>query len=45
METCSGLGIKQVFSAYNNPKGNADTEWMMRFSQRRALLAARMVIG
>lgn len=30
METCSGLGIKQVFTAYNNPKGNADTEPMMR---------------
>ena len=29
METCSGLGIKQVFTAYNNPKGNADTERMM----------------
>jgi transposase InsO family protein len=30
METCAGLGIKQVFTAYNNPKGNADTERMMR---------------
>jgi transposase InsO family protein len=30
METCSGLGIKQAFTAYNNPKGNADTERMMR---------------
>ncbi len=26
METCAGLGIKQAFTAYNNPKGNADTE-------------------
>lgn len=30
METCSRLGIKQAFTAYNNPKGNADTERMMR---------------
>ncbi len=30
METCSGLGIRQAFTAYNNPKGNADTERMMR---------------
>ncbi len=30
METCAGLGIKQAFTAYNNAKGNADTEPMMR---------------
>ncbi len=30
MEACAGLGIKQAFTAYNNPKGNADTERMMR---------------
>jgi transposase InsO family protein len=30
METCAGLGIAQAFTAYNNPKGNADTERMMR---------------
>jgi transposase InsO family protein len=30
MEACTGLGIKQAFTAYNNPKGNADTERMMR---------------
>jgi len=30
METCAGLGIKQAFTAYNNPKGNADTERMIR---------------
>lgn len=30
MEICAGLGIKQAFTAYNNPKGNADTERMMR---------------
>jgi len=30
METCAKLRIKQAFTAYNNPKGNADTERMMR---------------
>jgi transposase InsO family protein len=30
MSDCSVLGIKQAFTSYNNPKGNADTERMMR---------------
>ena len=30
MRACSSMGIKQVFTSYNNPKGNADTERMMR---------------
>lgn len=30
MQACSLLGIKQAFTAYSNPKGNADTERMMR---------------
>lgn len=30
VKTCAGLGIEQAFSAYNNPKGNADTERIMR---------------
>jgi len=30
MKVCSHLGIKQAFTSYNNPKGNADTERMMR---------------
>jgi putative transposase len=30
MKTCSHLGIQQAFTRYNNPKGNADTERMMR---------------
>ena len=30
MEICSGLGIKQAFTAYNNRDCNADTERMMR---------------
>lgn len=27
---CTALGITQAFTSYNNPKGNADTERMMR---------------
>lgn len=30
MKTCNLLGIEQIFTSYNNPKGNADTERMMR---------------
>jgi len=30
MKACSNLDIKQVFTSYNNPKGNADTERMIR---------------
>ena len=30
MKTCSTLEIKQIFTSYNNPKGNADTERMIR---------------
>jgi putative transposase len=30
METCNTLEIEQIFTSYNNPKGNADTERMMR---------------
>lgn len=30
MKTCATLGITQAFTSYNNPKGNADTERMMR---------------
>lgn len=30
MQACGMLGIKQAFTSYNNPKGNADTERMMR---------------
>jgi len=30
MQTCSVLEIKQIFASYNNPKGNADTERVMR---------------
>ena len=30
MKTCSHLQIKQIFTAWNNPKGNADTERVIR---------------
>ena len=30
MKDCAALGIKQAFTSYNNPKGNADTERLMR---------------
>lgn len=30
MKECSVLGIKQIFASYNNPKGNADTERVIR---------------
>ncbi len=30
MKFCSELGIKQIFATYNNPKGNAETERMIR---------------
>jgi transposase InsO family protein len=30
MKACSNLDVEQVFTSYNNPKGNADTERMIR---------------
>ncbi len=30
MKDCSTLNIKQIFTSYNNPKGNADTERVIR---------------
>lgn len=30
MKCCCHLGVKQIFTSYNNPKGNAETERMMR---------------
>ncbi len=30
MKHCGQLGVAQAFTSYNNPKGNADTERMMR---------------
>ena len=30
MRACGVLGIQQAFTSYSNPKGNADTERVMR---------------
>lgn len=30
MSECKSLGVQQVFTSYNNPKGNADTERVIR---------------
>ncbi len=30
IKSCSSLEIKQIFTSYNNPKGNADTERVIR---------------
>jgi len=30
MHACDDLGIEQIFTSYNNPKGNAETERFMR---------------
>ena len=30
MKACSNLEVEQVFTSYNNPKGNADTERLIR---------------
>jgi putative transposase len=30
MRACAALGITQAFTSYNNPKGNADTERLLR---------------
>jgi len=40
MKTCKDLNIKQIFTSYNNPKGNADT-----VCQRQIRLRRKRVIG
>lgn len=30
MQECRGLGLQQIFTSYDNPKGNADTERVIR---------------
>ena len=30
MKACANLGIKQIFTSWSNPKGNADTERVIR---------------
>jgi transposase InsO family protein len=37
MEACGTLGIHQAFTSYNNPKGNADTEQVIRTLKEECL--------
>ena len=37
MKACSHLQVHQAFTSYNNPKGNADTERMMRTMKEELL--------
>jgi putative transposase len=37
MRACGTLGIPQAFTSYNNPKGNADTERIMRTLKEECL--------
>lgn len=37
MKACGDLGIKQAFTSYNNPKGNADTERFFRTMKEELL--------
>lgn len=37
MAECSQMGVHQAFTAYNNPKGNADTERFMRTMKEECL--------
>lgn len=36
-ESCGLLGIEQVFTSYDNPKGNADTERLIRTMKEEAI--------
>ncbi len=37
MKACRDLGIEQAFTSYNNPKGNADTERLIRTMKEECL--------
>ncbi len=37
MKNCQELGVHQAFTSYNNPKGNADTERMIRTMKEELL--------
>ena len=37
MKACQSLGVHQAFTSYNNPKGNADTERMIRTMKEELL--------
>jgi putative transposase len=40
MRACAAMGIRQAFTSYSNPKGNADTERFLRTLTGEALAAA-----
>lgn len=40
MAACCALDVKQIFTSYNNPKGNADTERVIRTLKEDLILAA-----
>ena len=37
MESCRAMGVEQAFTSYNNPRGNADTERIMRTLKEECL--------
>ena len=37
MAACKQLGIQQIFTTYDNPKGNADTERVIRTIKEEAI--------
>ena len=37
MKSCREMGIRQGFTSYGNPKGNADTEWVFRTMKEELL--------
>jgi transposase InsO family protein len=37
MKSCRGMGLKQAFTSYGNPKGNADTERVFRTMKEELL--------
>jgi transposase InsO family protein len=37
MKACRELGVHQAFTSYNNPKGNADTERVIRTMKEELL--------
>jgi transposase InsO family protein len=44
MKACKDLNIKQIYTSYNNPKGNADTEEGIKNSKRRLNLDKRIYL-
>ena len=40
MRACAAMGIRQTFTSYNNPKGNADTERFLHLKEELVWLAS-----